>query len=550
MSSNNNLRAFAKPDSSVRGDSGFFYFSMRDGSSIKNFLDSYKVVPYAEIERLREQKSDKNMIAQKGGQENALASDADIVIAGGNRGGGKSWMLLLSVFNEIYDPNLSALILRKERDDLTNLVDKSNKLFTDFGEYKRSKDLMKWDFKSGGTLSFSFHDGPFNDFRDRFQGREYNRIGLDEITQSAYLKFKYLLSCLRNSHGLKNQFIGTCNPDPDSWVAKFIDWWIGEDGLPIRERDGVLRYCFMNGDDVGDIIWGDTPEAVYEQAKAIIDTVISEGEDWHDYILSVTFIRAELDDNKALMESDPKYKARLAGQSEEQRQRDLAGNWRFKSAGDDLIKWAHMDAFYKNAYQYGDGVKRVSCDVAFDGGDNLVMWLWIGNHIQDLFVCRHDSARTVDIVKAKLNDWGVREENFTYDLNGVGQTFKGFFPKANPFNNLEAVDLKSKHLYGNIKSQAAYELAEDIINLRISINPELLDRKPAGSKLTVREILNIERKAIRRDDSKMDKGWFIIIKKVMKQIVGHSPDYIEGLIYKKKFDIKKPYRKPRGLGWL
>lgn len=529
--------------------SGFSFF-MRDGNSIKSFLDNFKVVPYQDVEKLREQKSPRNMIAQKGGQENALASEADIVIAGGNRGGGKSWMLLLSVFNEIYDPNLSALILRKERDDLSNLVDKSEKLFKDFGEYKRSKDMMKWDYKAGGTLAFSFHDDPLKDFCERFQGREYNRIGIDEITQIDFLKFKYIQSCNRNAYHLKNQLIGTCNPDPDSWVAKFIDWWIGEDGLPIRERDGVLRYCFMNGDDVGDIIWGDTPEAVYEQAKAIIDTVISEGEDWHDYILSATFIRAELDDNKALMESDPKYKARLAGQSEEQRQRDLAGNWRFKSAGDDLIKWAHMDAFYKNAFQFGDGVKRVSCDVAFDGGDNLVMWLWIGDHIQDLYVCRADSARTVDIVKAKLNDWGVREENFTYDLNGVGQTFKGFFPKANPFNNLEAVDVKFKHLYGNIKSQAAYELAEDIINLRISINSDLLNRKPAGSKLTVREILNIERKAIRRDDAKMDKGWFIIVKKVMKQIVGHSPDYFEALIYKKKFDIKKQYRKPRGLGWL
>lgn len=514
------------------------------------FLDGRRVVSYESIVSLREQKDSRNIIAQKGGQENALASDADIVIAGGNRGGGKSWMLLLYVMNDAYNPNCSALILRKERDDLTNLVDKSNSLFKDFGEYKRSKDLMKWDFKAGGTLAFSFHDGAYNDFRDRFQGREYNFIGIDEITQIDFPKFKYIQSCNRNAHHLKNKLIGTCNPDMDSWVAKFIDWWIGEDGLPIKARDGKIRYCFMNGDDVGDIIWGDTPDAVYEQARDIIDTVISENEDWHDYILSVAFIRAELDDNKVLMESDPKYKARLAGQSEEQRQRDLAGNWKFKSAGDDLIKWAHMDAFYNNAFQYGDNVKRVSCDVALQGGDNLVMWLWVGNHIQDLYVCRHDSAKTVSVIKSKLEGWGVREENFTYDYNGIGQLLGGFFPKANYFNNQAAVDVKSKHLYPQLKSQAAYELADDIINLRISINPELLDRKPGDSKLTVREILNIERKAIRRDDSKTDKGWVIITKEVMKRIVGHSPDYFEALIYKKIFDIKKPYRKPKGLGLL
>lgn len=515
------------------------------------FLDGRKVVSYDAVVSLRKEKSKNAYISQKGGQENALASDADIVIAGGNRGGGKSAMLLLSILNDIYNPNLRALILRNERDDLTDLVNKSYDIYRDFGEYRKSKDLMSWGFKSGGDLSFGFHAGTIQDFKTRFQGREYSRIGVDEITHMIYEKFKYLLTTNRNSKGLRNQFMGTCNPDPDSWVAKFIDWWIGKDGFPIKERDGVLRYCFMNGDDVGDILWGGTPEEVYEQAKHIIDPLLNPGEDWHNYILSVTFIRAELDDNLALLESDPAYKAKLAGQSEEQRQRDLKGNWRFKSAGDDLIKWAHMDAFYKNAFQYGDNVKRVSCDVAFDGGDNLVMWLWVGNHIQDLYVCHQDSARTVEIVKSKLMDWGVREENFTYDLNGVGQTFKGYFPKANPFNNLEAVDVKVKHLYTNLKSQAAYEFAMDLIESRISINPELLDRKYGGSKQTLREILNIERKAIRRDDSKEDKGWALIIKKIMKQIVGHSPDYIEGLIYKKIFDIKvKKHTKPRMMRYV
>lgn len=522
---------------------------MRKSQDIIRFLDGRDVLPYDAVAPLRSDR-ERYVISQVGGQENALSSDADIVIAGGNRGGGKTIMLLMSILNDIYSPHLRGLILRNERDDLIDIVNKSYGIYGDFGEYKKAKDTMRWDFDAGGTLSFSFHAGAYEDFKIRFQGREYNRMGIDEITHMPYPKFKYLQTTNRNSKGLKNQIIGTCNPDPDSWVAKFIDWWIGDDGFPIKERDGVLRYCFMNGDDVGDIIWGGSPEAVYAAAKSIIDPLLSAGEDWRDYILSATFVRAELDDNKALMESDPKYKARLAGQSEEQRQRDLKGNWRFKSAGDDLIKWAHMDAFYKNAMQVGDGVKRVSCDVAFDGGDNLVMWLWVGDHIQDEYECRCDSRKTVEVVRQKLADWGVREENFIYDLNGVGQTFKGFFPHAMPFNNMEAVDQQYKHLYTDLKSQAAYTFAMDLIEGRISINPELLDRKPGGSKLTIREILNIERKAIRRDDSKADKGWAIIKKQVMKTLVGHSPDHIEGLIYKKKADIKKPYRKPRGLGWL
>ena len=51
------------------------------------------------------------------------------------------------------------------------------------------------------------------------------------------------------------------------------------------------------------------------------------------------------------------------------------------------------------------------------------------------------------------------EENFCYDLNGVGQTFKGFFKRAVPFNNRESVDVKLKNVYDTIKSQSAYLFA-------------------------------------------------------------------------------------------
>ena len=173
------------------------------------FLDGRRVVPYDDVVSLREQKDSRNMIAQKGGQENALASDADIVIAGGNRGGGKSWMLLMSILFDIYNPNQCALIVRKERDDLTNIVGKSERLFNDFGTYNRSQDLMYWKFKAGGALYFSYHAGALKTFQDRLQGREYNRIGIDEITQIDFPKFKYLQTNNRNAFHMKSQLIGT-----------------------------------------------------------------------------------------------------------------------------------------------------------------------------------------------------------------------------------------------------------------------------------------------------------------------------------------------------
>lgn len=459
----------------------------------------------------------------------------------------KSYSLLLETLKDINSKDFKSVIFRKEIDDLSDLIDTSNNIYQDFGTYNRSKADMSWNFNSGASLKFNYYSDKYDDFKVRMQGKQFAYIGIDEITHMEYPKFKYLITNNRNAFSLRNRMVGSCNPDPDSWVAKFIDWWIGEDGLPVPERNGVVRYCFMDGDNVNDVYWGDSKEEVYQQCKSIIDKYWLDsywqyGSPADLFVKSVAFIEAKLEDNKQLLRSDPTYLANLAGQSEEQRSRDLEGNWKFKTVGDDMIKMPHMEAFYSNSEQIDDGVRRASLDAAFDGGDNLVMWLWVGWHIKDVFVCRKDSQDTVNVVRAKLKEWGVLEENFTYDLNGIGQTFKGFFRSAIPFNNRESVAPEDKGLYDTIKSQAAYLFAKKIIGKEVSIEPYLLDlRFNVGKNKSVplRQILMNERKAIKANTLASDKGFSLIVKKDMKKLVGHSPDFIEAMFMRMIFEIKK-----------
>ncbi len=521
-----------------------------------------EVLSYEQIQAFRaEDKKTPNpykIIAQHGGQENMLATTADILIGGGSRGGSKSFTLLMEALNDINNKNFRAILLRHEIDDLSDLVETSDMLYHDFGEYNKSKNDMRWNLYKGGFLKFSYHSDPIEDFKKRFQGKQYAYIGIDEITHMDYAKFKYLITCNRNAFRIRNRIIGTCNPDPDSWVAKFIDWWIGEDGYPIPERNGIIRYCFMDGEDPSMIYWGDTRQEVYDQCRNIIDRYWREeyrqyGTPQEIFIKSATFVEARLADNVKLIASDPNYVANLASQSEEQRARDLDGNWKYKVAGDDIIKLIHMEKLFSNAFQYGDNVRRVSCDAAFDGGDSLVMWLWEGWHIRDVFVCGLDSKKTVNVVKAKLEEWGVHENNFTYDLNGLGQIFKGFFPNAVPFNNKAAVEEKFKYIYPNLKSQAAYMFAQKVINAEISIESTLLTRKFSGKRfkdMPLKDILNRERKAIRKDENNENNGWSIIKKAIMKSIVGHSPDFIEALLMRMIFEIRHKRGQFKGLGLL
>lgn len=550
------MRIFAKKLQFYTKMGAFSGLFMPDGSQI--YTQEY-------VQGLRDQKTTPNIFAQAGGQEDCLACPAQLIFYGGLRGGGKSYVLLINSMYDILNRNFRACILRNEKPDLTDLIEVSYELYSQFGEYNKSINDMTWNFNSGAKLKFNYYEGDYEAFKKRFQGKQYAYIGLDEVTHCPYKKFKYLLTDNRNAYGIRTRFLATCNPDPDSWVATFLfmgGWLDSESGYPIPEMNGKIRYCCMPGNDVSEVIFGDSREEVFEICK---DDIMKYWKPEYEkygspadlFVFSVAFIEGRLEDNKKLMESDPTYLARLANQDEEQKSRDLDGNWKFRSVGDDLIKMDDMMQFFTNSFQYDDeDTLYATADVALQGGDNFVMWLWKGNHIIDVYVCRFDSKTLIDVIKAKLAEWGVDEEHFAYDYQGIGQILEGHFPNAVKFINQAAPiaeDKKQedgiKKLYKDLKSQCACMLYKQFHNQELSIDPHLLDLTFDGhgyKKTKLREILMRERKCIRRTKESEGKAFQIISKADMKKIVGHSPDFFESLLFRQIFRLRaRRHRKAR-----
>lgn len=523
---------------------------------------------------IRDEDSRFKILAQAGGQEDCLASPAQLIFYGGKRGSGKSYILLDAAVEDILNRNFRACLLRNEKPDLTDLIEVSYELYGQYGDYNRSQNDMTWNFNSGAKLKFSYYEGDYESFKKRFQGKQFAYIGLDEVTHCPYKKFKYLLTDNRNAYGIRTHFLCTCNPDPDSWVATFLfngGWLDYETGYPIPEMNSVIRYCYMPGNDVNEIVFGDTREEVFKACKTDIlkhwrSDFAQYGSPQELFIFSVAFIEGKLEDNRKLMKSDPTYLARLANQDEEQQSRDLDGNWKFRSAGDDLIKMDDMIRFYDNAFQYtteesANGEQKqaqlyATADIALQGGDNFVMWLWQGWHIKDVFVCRFDSKTLVEVIKAKLSEWGVEEQNFAYDFQGIGQLIEGFFPNAVKFINQAApVPLTRqeeegvKKLYKDLKSQCAVLLYKKFRDVELSIDPHILDYTFDGhgyGKTKLRDILMKERKCIRRTRESQGKAFQLISKSDMKKIIGHSPDFFESLLFRFIFTlVKKKYKKAK-----
>lgn len=143
-----------------------------------------------------------------------------------------------------------------------------------------------------------------------------------------------MLSRNRSTCGVTPFVRATCNPDAESWVAKFIEWWIDQDtGYAIPERSGVVRY-FIRRDEV--IHWGDTKEELWEKFNLVTEEQRNEPK-------SCTFIASSLDDNKELLKVNPGYKANLLAMSVLDRERLLYGNWKIKASSGMYFKRTQVE---------------------------------------------------------------------------------------------------------------------------------------------------------------------------------------------------------------
>ena len=173
----------------------------------------------------------------------------------------------------------------------------------------------------------------------------------------------------------------TCNPDPDSWVSELISWWIGIDGFPIPDRQGVLRYFVKDGEK---FIWAATVEECLEKADYFIAPLVeASGIKGEYFVKSITFIGGSLYDNKKLLDVNPEYLANLAAQDEQTRMQLLEGNWKVAINPSDIYNYATFKDFFTNTWVKG-GDKCITVDVAMMGSNKLIIMYHEGERVEDI----------------------------------------------------------------------------------------------------------------------------------------------------------------------
>jgi hypothetical protein len=254
---------------------------------------------------------------QPGPQTQFCSCPADIAIYGGSAGGGKTFCLLLDATRGIYDPLWNPVLFRRTYKQITapqGLWDKACELYPLLGGRMRQAS-MDCVFPSGARISFSHME--HEQSKIQWQGTELPFIGWDELTHFSAGQFWYLVSRMRSLGKIEPYMRGTCNPQPGSWVAELLEWWIDPiAGTPIPERAGALRwFCRMPDDSIA---WADKPDELPPVSTKP---------------MSFTFVPATLADNPALLAKDPYYADRLRSLPRAERESLLGGNWLSQTGG-------------------------------------------------------------------------------------------------------------------------------------------------------------------------------------------------------------------------
>jgi len=279
---------------------------------------------------------------QAGPQELILQTPADIGIIGGSLFGGKSWSLVIEPLRHVRVPGFNFVVFRRTMPEITNpggLWEETEKWYYAAGGEPRLH-VHEWDF-ADGRVTGKFAGLQFENDVDLWKGAQICLLIFDQLESFTERQFFTMLSRNRSTCGVEPYVRGSVNPDPDSFVATFLGWWIDVDGWAIPARSGVIRWFIKVNDQVEWSTVTCAPEsyAAYDTQKIAAVAELearfpgqAQTEGGIALAKSVTFVLARLQDNVIGRTINPTYEANVRSMAGWERERllggDRGGNWK------------------------------------------------------------------------------------------------------------------------------------------------------------------------------------------------------------------------------
>ncbi len=411
------------------------------------------------------------------------------LLYGGGARGGKTWLgCFWQVTARLRYPGSIGMICREQ---LVQLFDTTLKTFFEVLDFLGIRDQV--EYKGGMTNSAFFRNGSmifFRSLQKKPKDPNFDRFG---------------------SYGITDLFV-----DESQQVA--------EKAISVlRGRFSVLSGKYENGTE-----WHVVPKAMYScnPARTWIYTEFVKPAKEGNLAPYRRFVKALPKDNPYVSQA---YIDNLLRADKITVQRLYYGNFDYDDDPSSLVDYDAICDLFHNEHIQPVGGRSGSADIATKGHDRFVVTAWIGN------VCRIVKDKTYspgkevyEDVRDTMKNERIPRSLMIVDADGIGGYLESFLPGIKEFHGGSS-PMNPK--YNNLKSECAFILA-DLIQRRamriVCDDMELIERIKA--ELAVLKQANID-----KDTGKKS----IISKDMMKEMLGHSPDYLDALIMAMYFRRKK-----------
>jgi hypothetical protein len=300
--------------------------------------------------------AERSWIPNPGPQTQAYFSKADILLYGGQAGGGKTDLLCGLALHEHH----TSLLMRRVNKEVEGLTDRFAELVPD--NQIRRGDAPRITLPGGGRINLSGAQHPGSE--KAWMGRPRDFLGLDEATHFLDSQVRFLLGWIRTTiEGQRTRAVFATNPPVDAagqWVVPFFAPWLDMTHPEYPAPHGELRWFITTPD--GADVQVDGPEAVQRDGETLRPK-------------SRTFIPAALADNPYLINTD--YQASLDALPEPIRSAVRDGNFMAARPDDDWqiipTDWVRQAQARWTPDHPDVPMCAIGADVARGGKDDVVL---------------------------------------------------------------------------------------------------------------------------------------------------------------------------------
>ena len=395
-----------------------------------------------------------DLMPQPGLQEEVCASDCNLIFMAGSATMGKTFAGFMKALSGLGLPNYTARLISKRLQDSKkggSIIRDAKLIYDGFagceftaGEYPTAM-WPQWN-TAIQLIHANFNtDNPseWEEYKDYAKKSQSSYYYWDELTEiKDYKAFSYMFSRNRDNSGYGPCTVASFNPEHEHWTTEFLRLagYIGDDYYAKPEMYGKIRYFAQKGDEITDIVWGDTREEVAKMAGLeLTKEEMAGGMTVEKLVKSFTFLSGSAMSNMMLVNATKGGSvSNLYNVGETERRKLKDGYFGPSTKSSLTISSKMVESLFSNPID-SSGDMFATLDVA--GGkqqiistakgeekkpDNCVMWIWKGLTAIKIEIFDGTLNELVDWIKYTLNKYGIPMRNFAFDAIGIGYFLASF----------------------------------------------------------------------------------------------------------------------------